>query len=91
MSAAVHTSARPADEAHTSRPLTRIGLTHIGFARAAGIVAVALIPALFWTGMMVGVGAMFGTTFEMTTLIAISSSIALFLSAVCAPIMLRNT
>ncbi len=86
MPAAVHAIARTIDQAKPADTSPRIRS-----ARAAGIVAVALIPALFWTGMMVGIGAMFGTTFETTTLVATSSSIALFLTAVCAPIMLRNT
>lgn len=58
--------------------------------RAAAVVLVALVPALFWTGLLVGVGALFAVTFETTTLIATSSAIAIFLSAVCAPIMLRD-
>jgi hypothetical protein len=68
-------------------PAAMASYGHAG--KLAGIAVAALFPALFWTGLALGIGSLMGVTIAASTLIVSGSSIALFLGAVCAPIMLR--
>jgi hypothetical protein len=56
---------------------------------AAGIFLVSAVPALFWTAVVLGVGHYCGTSFTMPVLATVFGAIALFLAAVCAPLMTR--
>lgn len=58
-------------------------------AKAFGVFLAACLPALFWTAAAAGVGALVGMTFALSSLLIAGSAIAAFLSAVCAPIMLK--
>lgn len=58
--------------------------------KAAGLAFAGLVPALFWTGIIAAAGLMFGYRVAPAVLVALGGAIALFLIAVCAPIILRN-
>ncbi len=58
-------------------------------AKLMGVMIAALLPALFWTAAASGVGALFGVTFALSSLLLAGSAIAIFLGAVCAPVMLK--
>lgn len=58
-------------------------------AKLIGVMIAALLPAVFWTTAAAGVGAVFGVTFALSSLVLAGSAIAVFLGAVCAPVMLR--
>lgn len=58
-------------------------------AKLIGVTLAALLPAIFWTAIAAGVGAVFGVTFALSSLLLAGSAIAAFLGAVCGPIMLR--
>ncbi len=58
-------------------------------AKLIGVTLAALLPAIFWTATAAGVGAVFGVTFALSSLLLAGSAIAAFLGAVCGPIMLR--
>jgi hypothetical protein len=58
-------------------------------AKLTGVMIAALLPAVFWTSAAAGVGALFGVTFALSSLLIVGSAIAAFLGAVCAPIMLK--
>ncbi len=77
------------DAASGDVELARVAPTLMS-ARAAGIIIVALIPALFWTAVVAGLGAVFDVAFTTGNLAMISSSIAVFLGVACAPIMSRT-
>jgi hypothetical protein len=59
-------------------------------AKLIGVMIAALMPAVFWTATAAGVGALFGVTFTISALVIAGSAIAVFLGAVCAPVMLRT-
>lgn len=58
--------------------------------KAAGLALVAIVSALFWMGFIAAAGNALGYTVPVSALVAVGSAIALFLTAVCAPIMLRT-
>ncbi len=58
--------------------------------KAAGLAFAAVLPALFWVGVIAAAGPMVGFTLPPAALVALGGTIALFLSAVCAPIILRT-
>jgi hypothetical protein len=58
-------------------------------AKLIGVTLAALLPAIFWTVTAAGVGALFGITFALSSLLLAGSAIAAFLGAVCAPVMLK--
>ena len=57
--------------------------------RLAGLTAAALVPALFWVGIAAAVSHLAGVTMTTSALVLTGSAIALFLGAICAPIMLH--
>lgn len=57
--------------------------------RLLGVLIAACLPALFWTAAAAGTGAFFGVTFALSSLLLAGAAIAVFLGAVCAPIMLK--
>jgi hypothetical protein len=57
--------------------------------KAAGIALVSIVPAMFWTALLVAAGHAFGVPFESSSLVTVFAAIALFLAAVCAPVMTR--
>lgn len=83
-------AAVPRLEAASGEPELARGVPVQMSARAAGIIIVALLPALFWTAVVAGFGAMFDVAFTTGTLAMISSIIAVFLAVACAPIMSRT-
>ncbi len=58
--------------------------------KAAGLAFAAVVPALFWVGVIATAGPTLGYTFPPAALMALGATIALFLTAVCAPIILRT-
>ena len=58
--------------------------------KAAGLAFAAIVPALFWMGILAAAGPAFGYTIAPAALMALGTAIAVFLAAVCAPIMLRS-
>lgn len=58
--------------------------------KATGLAFAALVPALFWTGLIAAAGPLLGYAVPPAALMALGATIALFLTAVCAPIMLRT-
>ncbi|MBX9682392.1 MAG: hypothetical protein K2X41_01255 [Hyphomicrobium sp.] len=83
-------AAVPRLEAASGEPKLARGVPVQMSARAAGIIIVALIPALFWTAVVAGLGAVFDVAFTTGNLAMIGSSIAAFLGVACAPIMSRT-
>lgn len=59
-------------------------------AQAVGLTIATLVPAAFWTALLAGAGELIEIEIAAATLALFGSSIALFLGAVCAPIMLRR-
>lgn len=66
-----------------------VASVHDVAAKYIGVMIAALLPAFFWTASAAGVSAFFGVTFAISSLILAGSAIAVFLGAVCAPIMLK--
>ena len=62
--------------------------TALGF-KIAGIAFAALVPALFWVALLAGAASFFGVTFAASALVLTGTAITLFLTAVCAPVMLK--
>jgi hypothetical protein len=58
--------------------------------KAAGLALVAIVSALFWMGFIAAAGHALGYAVPAGALVAVGGAIALFLSAVCAPIMLHS-
>ncbi|MBS0251371.1 MAG: hypothetical protein JSR78_09950 [Proteobacteria bacterium] len=58
--------------------------------RIAGLAVASLFPAAFWSAVL-GFGALWlGKPLSSTTIMVVGASIALFLFAICAPLMLRR-
>lgn len=55
--------------------------------KIAGLAVVSLLPALFWTAIIAQAGQLYGLSFSASSLTLTGSAIALFLAAVCAPLM----
>lgn len=60
--------------------------THLA-GRTIGLVLVSVVPALFWIAVLMAACRIFGAQYSAPALAAAAVSIALFLAAVCAPIM----
>ncbi len=58
-------------------------------AKLFGVLIAAVLPAVFWTASAAGIGTFFGVTFALSSLLFAGSAIAVFLGAVCAPVMLK--
>lgn len=58
--------------------------------KAAGLAFAAILPAMFWTVLAAAVAPVLGYAVAPAGLVALGCTIALFLTAVCAPIMLRS-
>lgn len=57
--------------------------------KIAGVLLASVLPAAFWTAVLAEGGRLWGVSFNATALLTTGGSIAMFLAAVCAPIMLR--
>ncbi len=64
----------------------RVGgwLSHV---RLMGLLICAVLPALFWTGLIAFVGVVSGHPFEVTTLVAVALAIGFFLAGVAWVLM----
>ena len=58
--------------------------------RLAGLMIVSVLPALFWTTVLSGIGEFYGVSFAAQSLAITGGAIALFLATVCAPLMARR-
>lgn len=58
--------------------------------RGFGLLVASLLPAVFWTVVAAHLGWLLGADFEAGPLALLGLAIALFLAAVCGPIMLRG-
>lgn len=58
--------------------------------KAAGVAFVVIFSALFWMGVAAAAGYVMGYGVSAKALVALGSAVALFLTAVCAPVMLRG-
>jgi hypothetical protein len=56
----------------------------------AGLLIIALFPALFWTAVVAGIGAVIGYTLAPAALMAFGASVAAFLGLVCQALFSRN-
>lgn len=68
--------------------------THVarpsGLSRFAGLAIASLVPAVFWSAIL-AVGALWlDKPLSSTTILMVGAAIALFLFAICAPLMLRR-
>ncbi|MFT3730072.1 MAG: hypothetical protein QM780_01425 [Hyphomicrobium sp.] len=61
-----------------------------GSARLVGVAIASLIPAVFWSAIIELGAAWLGKPLSSATIAVIGMAIALFLFAVCAPLMLRK-
>jgi hypothetical protein len=60
------------------------------FARFGGVAIAALVPAVFWS-FIIELGSLWlGMPLASSTIVIVGAAIALFLFAVCAPLMLRK-
>jgi hypothetical protein len=57
--------------------------------RLVGLAVATVLPALFWVALAVSLGHAAGVTFSALALTLVGGAITLFLSAVCAPIILK--
>jgi hypothetical protein len=62
--------------------------TTLGF-KIAGIAFAAVVPALFWVALFAGAASLAGVTVAASALVLPGAAVTLFLTAVCAPIMLK--
>ncbi|WP_081741022.1 hypothetical protein [Hyphomicrobium sp. 802] len=61
-----------------------------GFSRFAGLAIASLVPAAFWSAIL-AVGALWlDKPLSSKTILMVGAAIALFLFAICAPLMLRR-
>ena len=58
--------------------------------KVAGIFLVSVLPALFWTLVIAQAGHAFNATFTTSGLAMVCGAMALFLAAVCTPLMARH-
>jgi hypothetical protein len=78
------TAATTGLEVRTTVP-ARLALTY----RLAGLAVAMLLPAAFWVAIAAGLAHAAGATISTPALFVTGVAIALFLGAVCAPIMLK--
>ena len=81
---AAPTVAETADHAGHSRAWKH------GHGRFVGIGIASLVPAVFWSVVIELVSAWLGSPLSPTAIAMVGGGIALFLFAVCAPLMLRK-
>ena len=60
-------------------------------ARLVGLAIASLAPAIFWSVVIEIVAHWLGTSVSPATVAIVGATVALFLFAVCAPLMLRNS
>lgn len=66
------------------------GAQRSSFARFGGVMIASLVPAVFWS-LLIELGSLWlGRPLASSTIVIIGAAIALFLFAVCAPLMLRK-
>ncbi len=58
--------------------------------RIAGVAFASVFTALIWVGMIPLIGGLLGYAFAPLTLAGAGCAIAMFIAAVCAPLMLRD-
>ncbi len=58
--------------------------------RIAGVAFAAVFTALIWVGMISLAGSFLGRAFTPAALAGVGCAIAMFIAAVCAPLMLRD-
>jgi len=58
--------------------------------KIAGVVMASLFTSVFWVAVTALVGSAFSISFAPAALAMLGCAIAMFLAAVCAPIMLRS-
>ncbi|MET0409453.1 MAG: hypothetical protein ABW006_13910 [Hyphomicrobium sp.] len=80
--AAVVSRATGISRSHAQRPLAM---------RLVGIAIAALLPAVFWSAVIEVVSRALGTPLSPLAITTIGAAIALFLFAVCTPLMLRTS
>ena len=59
-------------------------------AQLAGLVIASIVPGALWASIIAAVAVWFGTPLALRTIIVTGAVIALFLSFVCAPVVLRD-
>lgn len=66
------------------------GAQRSSLARFAGVLIASLVPAAFWS-FLIELGSLWlGMPLASSTIVIIGAAIALFLFAICAPLMLRK-
>lgn len=74
---------------HAIEETTRVARPS-GFSRFAGLAIASLVPAAFWSAIL-ALGALWlDKPLSYSTVLMVGAAIALFLFAICAPLMLRR-
>lgn len=58
--------------------------------KVVGLTIATLLPAAFWATLLAAYDRVFDTPFTNASIAFVAIAIAMFLAAVCGPIMLRN-
>jgi hypothetical protein len=58
--------------------------------KVAGLAIATLVPALFWTAAVWGVGHTVGVEISTSTLVTIATAITAFLSVICSAMLARE-
>lgn len=59
-------------------------------ARVGGLLVASLVPAIFWCAVLAIGSHWIGKPLSLSTIVLTGVAIAIFLAAVCAPLMLRS-
>lgn len=82
--------------ATTSTPIHAIeepsrGLRQSSMVRVVGLAIAVLFPAAFWSAVLEFGSLWLGKPLSSSTILMVGGAIALFLFAICAPLMLRRS
>jgi hypothetical protein len=62
----------------------------IRIAQLFGLAIASVVPGAIWAAIIAGIAALAGTPLALRTIVITGGIIALFLSFVCAPVVLRD-
>lgn len=58
--------------------------------RVMGLMIASMVPAIFWTVMIAGVGKLAGAVIHPSALVLLGAAFALLAAVACAPLILRK-
>lgn len=82
--------AAAAHRLHLVRPESEVDSLNSVGGRLIGLTLAMIVPALFWMAVIATAGKAMGVAFALSAVASVGGAIALFLGAVCAPLMLRD-